>query len=82
MNDNFKTALIITTIAVQKINEKKKGIPRLKQKIDNRVKNRKNREIAKRRLCDGLTIEELADEFGYSVPTIKRRLRRSIREMQ
>lgn len=28
MNDNFKTALIITTIAVQKINEKKKGIPR------------------------------------------------------
>ena len=47
MNDNFKTALIITTIAVQKINEKKKGIPRLKQKIDNRVKNRKNREIAK-----------------------------------
>lgn len=82
MNDNFKTALIITTIAVQKINEKKKGIPRLKQKIDNRVKNRQNREIAKRRLCDGLTIEELADEFGYSVPTIKRRLRRAIREMQ
>lgn len=43
MNDNFKTALIITIIAVQKINEKKKGIPRLNQKIDNRVKNRKNR---------------------------------------
>lgn len=82
MNDNFKTALIITNIAVQKINEKKKGIPRLNQKIDNRVKNRKNREIAKRRFCDGLTIEELADEFGYSVPTIKRRLRRAIREMQ
>ena len=42
--------------------------------IDNHIngfKAYRNRHILKRRLCDGLTFEELAEEFDMSVMQIK-----------
>lgn len=42
--------------------------------IDNHItgfKAHRNRSILKRRLCDGLTFEELAEEFDMSVMQIK-----------
>lgn len=79
---NYSVALVITTIALQKVKDKQASIPEIKRKIDNRVKNEVNRKIAKRKLCDGLTFEDLAEEFGYSVPTVKRRFYTAKRQMK
>lgn len=43
--------------------------------IDNHIngfKAYRNRHILKRRLCDGLTFEELAEEFDMSVRQVKK----------
>lgn len=39
--------------------------------IDAWIFNEKHRAIMKRRLCDGVTFEPLAEEFGLSVQQIK-----------
>lgn len=39
--------------------------------IDEWVLNERNRNILKRRLCDGICFELLAEEFGLSVKQIK-----------
>lgn len=39
--------------------------------IDEWVLNERNRKILKRRLCDGICFEPLAEEFGMSVTQIK-----------
>lgn len=43
--------------------------------IDNHIngfKAYRNRHVLKRRLCDGLTFEELAEEFDMSVRQVKK----------
>lgn len=40
--------------------------------IDEYVHNERDREILKRRYCDGICYEPLAEEFKLSVPQIKR----------
>ena len=39
--------------------------------IDEWVLNERNRAILKRRLCDGICFEPLAEEFGLSVTQVK-----------
>lgn len=39
--------------------------------IDEWILNERNREILKRRLCDGICFEPLAEEFGMSVRQVK-----------
>ena len=39
--------------------------------IDEWILNEKHRKIIKRRLLDGITYENLAEEFGYSTRQIK-----------
>lgn len=39
--------------------------------IDEWILNERNRDILKRRLCDGICFEPLAEEFNLSVPQIK-----------
>lgn len=39
--------------------------------IDEHIHNERDREILKRRLCDGLTYERLGEEFGLSTQRIK-----------
>lgn len=39
--------------------------------IDDYVHNERNRDILKRRLCDGVLFEELAEEFHLSVQRVK-----------
>ena len=39
--------------------------------IDEWILNARNRDILKRRLLDGLTYEEIAEEFNLSTQTIK-----------
>lgn len=42
--------------------------------IDNNIigfKSERNRKIIKRKLCDGLTFEEVAEEFDMSVRQVK-----------
>jgi AraC-like DNA-binding protein len=49
--------------------------------IDNYVRGRnaeRNRQLLKRRLIDGITLERLAEEFGMSVTQIKDIIRRYI----
>lgn len=40
--------------------------------IDEWIFNEREREILKRRLLDGLTFEQLANEFNYSTQNIQR----------
>lgn len=40
--------------------------------IDEWIFNERDREILKRRLLDGLTFEQLANEFNYSTQNIQR----------
>lgn len=40
--------------------------------IDEYVHNERNRHLLKRRLCDGIIFEELAEEFDLSVRQTKR----------
>ena len=40
--------------------------------IDEWIFNERDRDILKRRLLDGLTFEQLADEFNYSTQNIQR----------
>lgn len=40
--------------------------------IDEYVHNERDRKILKRRYCDGICYEPLAEEFNLSVPQIKR----------
>lgn len=44
-------------------------------------KAERNRNILKRRLCDGLTFEELSEEFDISVNQIKRIVYNGIAEI-
>lgn len=39
--------------------------------IDEWILNERNRAILKRRLCDGICFEDLAEEFGLSVTQVK-----------
>ena len=39
--------------------------------IDSYIFNERNRQILKRRLLDGVTFEDLADEFSLSVNQVK-----------
>ena len=39
--------------------------------IDQWILNERNRMIIKRRIIDGITLEDLAEEFDYSVSQIK-----------
>lgn len=38
----------------------------IKRLIDCHIHNERNRRILKRRLCDGVKLERLAEEFGLS----------------
>lgn len=51
--------------------------------IDNIIgfKAERNRDILKRRLCDGLTFEELSEEFDISVNQVKRIVYNGIAEI-
>lgn len=51
--------------------------------IDNIIgfKAERNRNILKRRLCDGLTFEELSEEFDISVNHVKRIVYNGIAEI-
>lgn len=51
--------------------------------IDNIIgfKAERNRNILKRRLCDGLTFEELSEEFDISVNQVKRIVYNGIAEI-
>lgn len=40
--------------------------------IDKCIPHERNRKIIKRKLCDGLTYDALAEEFGMSARQIKR----------
>lgn len=51
-----------------KINKPKSEIEHL---IDEWVLNERNRNILKRRMCDGITYERLAEEFELSTQQIK-----------
>ena len=39
--------------------------------IDEYIHNERDREILKRRLCDGVCFEPLAEEFGLSTQRVK-----------
>ena len=39
--------------------------------IDEHIHNERDRAILKRRLCDGVCFEPLAEEFGLSVQRVK-----------
>lgn len=39
--------------------------------IDEHIHNARDREILKRRLCDGLTYERLAEQFDLSTQRVK-----------
>ena len=39
--------------------------------IDEWIFNERNRKILKRRLCDGITFEKLAEEFDLSTQQVK-----------
>ena len=45
--------------------------------IDEYIHNERNREILKRRLCDGICYEPLAEEFNMSVSQVKQIVYRS-----
>lgn len=47
--------------------------------IDEWILNERNREILKRRLCDGICFEPLAEKFGLSVTQVKNIVYRSRR---
>ena len=49
----------------------------IERQIDENILNEKDREIARRRFIDGLTYEELADEFGYSTQGIIKKMRKA-----
>ena len=49
--------------------------------IDNYVRGRhgaRNRELLKRRLIDGVTLERLAEEYSLSVTQVKRILKKNL----
>ena len=39
--------------------------------IDEHIHNERDRKMLKRRLCDGITFEQLAEEFGLSTQRVK-----------
>lgn len=39
--------------------------------IDEWILNERNRRITKRKFCDGITFEKLAEEFGLSTQQVK-----------
>lgn len=53
---------------VENLNKSRTEIEHL---IDEWIFNERNRCIIKRRLCDGITYEKLAEEFDLSVQQIK-----------
>ena len=49
----------------------------IEERIDEWVFKKRNREILKRRLLDGITYERIAEEFGMSTRQIKNIVYRS-----
>ena len=47
------------------------SIPDIENTIDNWIKSQRDREMLKRKLIDGITFEELAEEFDMSVRGVK-----------
>lgn len=47
------------------------GNSQISEIIDEYIHKERDRNILKRRLCDGLTYEELAEEFNLSTQRIK-----------
>lgn len=47
--------------------------------VDEWILNARDREIIKRKLIDGVTYEELADEFNLSVQRVKEIVRKSMK---
>ena len=43
----------------------------IRELIDEHIHNERDRAILKRRLCDGLVYEKLAEEFGLSTQRVK-----------
>ena len=43
----------------------------IKALIDEHIHNERDRKIMKRRLCDGITYERLAEEFDLSTQRVK-----------
>lgn len=47
--------------------------------VDEWILNDRDRRIVKRKLIDGITYEELADEFNLSVQRVKEIVRKSLK---
>jgi hypothetical protein len=47
------------------------SIPDIENTIDNWIKSQRDREMLKRKLIDGITFEQLAEEFDMSVRGVK-----------
>lgn len=73
MNNNFSRALTATLMAVA-MNKNKSSRKCIEKRIDDNILNETDRAILKRRKLDGLTYEQLAEEFGYSTSGIIKRI--------
>lgn len=76
MDDFNRAVIILLTIKILMQNRKPKIKCReaIEKSIHNNVLNEKDRAILQRRFIDGLTLEELAEEFNFSVPGIKKKI--------
>lgn len=75
--DNLSKAFITAVLAKYFVkNRRPKNRAEIETTIYNNVLNEKDRKILHRRLIDGLTLEELAEEFNFSVPGIKKKIRK------